>query len=345
MSLDFQSIPNNNTARLFPPRISTQRYNQQKSEQETQGDKVNIERKNQLSSVPLITIPGGTKRKQTAEMLDDYDYKITNGEDMFAAPRSKQRKYEERMSSKLGGIHIGNEPSTQSISQQQSRPKIEEIFDWDEEYLDDETGSTPIVEEPRSSTREAKEEEKYNQQSQKEDEDDILLADEEQPEQKIVLSRELKQFITKLNHGGGTNDLLPGRPGNGLTGKELVLYTPSPLDFRMPPSKASSIFSTSANGTKTQEQTLDNRGKVEEILDEEVLPDATNTPQIESDDSSSMESGFTTPPPTEVFLSDDDLELKLPQQQYRPSTNFLQPSVSSLLEKNEVEEEEAMDMD
>lgn len=58
----------------------------------------------------------------------------------------------------------------------------------------------------------------------------------------------------------------------------------------MPPSKASSIFSTSANGTKTQEQALDNRGKVEEILDEEVLPDATNTPQIESDDSSSMES-------------------------------------------------------
>jgi hypothetical protein len=69
--------------------------------------------------------------RQNSSSTDGLSTNFSN--DDFAAdtdgPKLKQRRYEERMSSQLGGIYIS--PEKQSTSKQQkSRPKIEEIVDW-----------------------------------------------------------------------------------------------------------------------------------------------------------------------------------------------------------------------
>uniref|UniRef100_A0A1I8BD81 Uncharacterized protein n=1 Tax=Meloidogyne hapla TaxID=6305 RepID=A0A1I8BD81_MELHA len=117
---------------------------------------------NNSESIPLITLPGATKRKSSEgiSMKNNLTDFVFVDDDNYG-PKPKQKRYEDKMSAKLDNIHLedngkqkqtGNHKkrkSTLSSSLEQiSQPKIVEIVDWDAELLDEEN-SLPIIEEPK----------------------------------------------------------------------------------------------------------------------------------------------------------------------------------------------------
>lgn len=248
----------------------------------------------------------------------------TTGQDMDGSngPRAKQRRYEDGMSSKLGNIHI-----SPNKEQRENRPFIEEI-NWDEEFLDDYTeellrqaNSAPIVETPSTTpTLEEQQQgtsgstaanasssshkhtvnhviiEELNPALIEED----LLEEGKKIQQKIVLSQELRQLLQNCNNA----DPLLLEKTMLRQSKELVPYVPSPLLSQIIASKTS---------TQVEER------EAEEVLDDEVFPDAANTPRVES---SAEDSEELPTPPMDAILTGDETR-----------------------EGDDDEDEEAMDMD
>ncbi|KAL3113692.1 hypothetical protein niasHT_016782 [Heterodera trifolii] len=319
----------------------------------------------QQQQQPYISGTGGAKRKLSntgseQRMHQQHNQPIgtsrsaSSDDDEFflldVEPRAKQRRYEERMSTKLSGIRLKDEhgkavggrtnernfTTTASAQmawgdqwkQQRKGPLIEEIRDWgqfgdeDELPFEDESSfqsaaNAPIIEEPEegnSTDRKGKEKSSAknatanlchrlegDNQLQFDSEycsssADCETEEQRQQKQRIELSPELRSLISSMHNGDGGDGPLPpiGRPIR--TGKELVPFVPPPSAAFFSPFPPSSAFRK--DGEEDEEMLRLPPSCVEEILDDEILPDATvGTPQVQSDNED--DDWPPTPPPIE----------------------------------------------